>query len=117
MKTNWKAIREVILERCGNYCEACGKSLTNDFALHHRLLRSRGGKDSIENLVALHHECHNLGTHAVHFNINKSTELGLIVPTRQDPATYPLILPNGSIVTLTPEGSYNYLDRKANYGW
>lgn len=116
--TNWKAIREIVLERCGNYCELCGKVLTDNFALHHRKLRSRGGKDSIENIIALHHECHNFGNNAVHFNIKKSTESGHIVPRHAEPSEYPLTLPDGSIVTLSSNGSYNYLERKENnYGW
>ena len=115
--TNWKAIREVVLDRCGGFCELCGNRLYEDFALHHRKLRSRGGKDSVENLVALHHACHNLGTDSVHLNIKKSTEIGLIVPRHAEPSEYPLTLCNGSIVTLTPEGTYNYLQRKEGYGW
>lgn len=114
--TDWKYLRDLILSRCEGYCEKCGNGLTEDFALHHRKLRSRGGKDSVENLVALHHKCHNLGTDSVHLNIKKSTELGLIVPRHAEPSEFPLMLPNGSIVTLTLEGNYNYLSRKEGYG-
>lgn len=114
--TNWKALREKVLERCSGYCELCGNSLYEDFALHHRKLRSRGGKDSIENLIALHHECHNFGTHSVHLNIKKSTDSGHLVPRHAEPNEYPLTLPDGSIVTLNPNGSYDYIERKENYG-
>lgn len=115
--TDWKALRDLILARCQHYCEKCGFGLTEDFALHHRKLRSRGGKDTVDNLVALHHKCHNLGTDSVHLNIKKATELGLIVPRHAEPNEFPLTLANGSIVTLTTEGTYNYLSRKEEYGW
>lgn len=116
MKTNWIVLRELALARCSGYCELCGNAVTDTFALHHRLLRSRGGKDEIQNLIVLHHHCHNTGTNSVHLNVKRATETGHIVPTRQNPAEYPLTLADGSIVTLTPEGTYEYV-RKANNGW
>jgi len=115
--TDWKALRELILARCEYYCEKCGLGLSDNFALHHRKLRSRGGKDTVDNLVALHHECHNLGTLSVHMNIKTATETGHIVPQHADPSEYPLTLPNESIVTLTKTGTYEYIERKANYGF
>jgi hypothetical protein len=104
--TNWKLLRQKILERCNGYCEKCGFGLTDDFALHHRKLKSRGGKDTLDNLIALHHACHNLGNNSVHMNIKTATENGWIVPTRADPSEYPMLLNNGKYVTLTPEGLY-----------
>lgn len=116
MKTNWIVLRELALARSAGYCELCGLPVTDTFALHHRLLRSRGGKDEIQNLIVLHHACHNTGTNSVHSRVKDATESGHIVPTRQDPATYPLILADGTTVTLTPEGTYDYIG-KANNGW
>jgi hypothetical protein len=115
--TDWKSLRESILARCQGYCEKCGIGLSDNFALHHRKLRSRGGKDTIDNLVALHHECHNLGTLSVHMNIKTATETGHIVPRHADPFDYPLLLPNGSTVKLTVEGNYEYIERQEGYGW
>lgn len=115
--TNWRELREKILTRCQGYCEKCGFGLTEDFALHHRKLRSRGGQDTIENLVALHHKCHNLGTDSVHMNIKVATLSGHIVPRHADPQDYPLHLPNGEIVTLSTEGTYIYLERRKDNGW
>ena len=115
--TDWTNLRELVLARCEGYCEKCGTGLTNEFALHHRKLKSRGGKDTIDNLVALHHQCHNLGTNSVHLNVKLATESGHIVPQHADPFDYPLVLPNGSTVKLTVEGTYDYIERKANYGW
>lgn len=115
--TDWKALRELILTRCQNYCELCGNALTDTFALHHRKLKSRGGKDTVDNLIALHHACHNMGNNAVHLNVQKATASGHMVPTYAAPSVYPLLLPNGSFVTLTEEGTYIYLDKADKDGW
>jgi hypothetical protein len=115
MKTNWIALRDLALARCSGYCELCGLPVSDTFALHHRLLRSRGGKDEIQNLIVLHHACHNTGTNSVHSKVKDATVSGHIVPTRQDPATYPLTLAGGITVILTPEGKYEYV-REANNG-
>ena len=48
--TDWAPLREKVLTRCGGYCELCGFGLNDTFALHHRKLRSRGGKDTLDNL-------------------------------------------------------------------
>lgn len=113
--TDWKVLREQVLTRCQGYCELCGFGLSDTFALHHRKLRSRGGQDTLDNLIALHHHCHNLGTDSVHMNIKKATESGHIVPRHATPSEFPLRLPNGSTVTLTPEG--NYIIKEEGYGW
>ena len=114
---DWKYLRELVLARCKGYCEFCGLGLTDNFALHHRKFKSRGGKDEINNLVALHHECHNLGTSSVHMNIKKSTASGHVVSRHAEPNNIPLHLPNGSIVTLTLDGEYHFIERKEGYGW
>jgi len=108
--TNWKALREQALERCQGYCEKCGASLYETFALHHRKLKSRGGKDVIENLLALHHECHNLGTNSVHLNVKVATENGWMVATHANPEEVPVTLCDGSTVILNAQGSYTYLE-------
>ena len=109
-----KKIAEIVLNRAGNYCEACGK-VGQNFALHHRRLKSQGGKDEVCNLIAVHHECHNMGTNAIHMNPAKSIEMGWIVPSWAQPAEYPLHLPDGSKVLLDNEGSYQ-LTEGENYG-
>lgn len=108
--------RETVLKRCNGYCEKCGKPLDESWALHHRKLRSRGGEDAVSNFVALHHDCHNMGTDSVHFNPRKSEEAGLMVASWQNPNDVPLILPSGDTVLLQDDGSYRYLERKEN-GW
>lgn len=108
-------IRALAYSRSRGYCELCGGQLPASWALHHRKLRSRGGKDEIANFVALHHECHNLGTKSVHLNPAKATETGHIVPSWEDPAECPVMLPSGECVILTNEGTYRK-EREAN-GW
>jgi len=98
--------RAIVYFRCKGFCEKCGGQLPESWALHHRKLRSRGGKDSVSNFVALHHGCHNLNTDSVHFNPAESLEKGLMVSSWEDPEKCPLTLPDGSIVTLTEEGFY-----------
>lgn len=116
MSKHFAELRDIVYARCKGYCEKCGKSLPESWALHHRKLRSRGGKDEVSNFVALHHECHNLGTDSVHFNPANSRDYGLMVGSWQEPSECPLTLPDGSIVILNNEGTYTYLERKAN-GW
>jgi HNH endonuclease len=112
---NLEFLRGLVYSRSIGYCEKCGKQLGDSWALHHRKLRSRGGKDEVTNFLALHHECHNLATDSVHNNPKKATEMGYMVPSWADPAECPVILPNGSTVILTPMGTYKYLQKKE--GW
>lgn len=114
---NWKYLRELVIARCQGYCEFCGLVLSEDFALHHRKFKSRGGRDEVDNLIALHHNCHNMGTFSVHLNIKKATESGHVVSRHAEPSNIPLRLPNGSLVTLTPDGCYDYIERIEGYGW
>lgn len=100
-----KRVVEIVLERAGFYCEACGSS-GSDFALHHRQLRSQGGKDEPCNLIAIHHACHNLGTNSIHLKPAKAISLGQIVPSWSEPSEHPLQLPDGRKVLLNNEGDY-----------
>ena len=98
-------IANIVLERAGHYCEACGSS-GNDLALHHRRLRSQGGKDEPCNLIAVHHVCHNLGTNSIHLKPKIAVEKGQIVPSWAEPAEFPLTLSDGRKVLLDNEGNY-----------
>ena len=99
---------DIVLARAGHYCEACGNPCA-EFALHHRRLKSQGGKDEPCNLIAVHHKCHNLGTDSIHLNPKRSMEMGWIVPSYAKPNEWPLILSDGSKVLLDNQGSYiNY---------
>ena len=104
-----KKIVETVLKRAGSYCEKCGNPGI-DMALHHRKLKSRGGKDSVANLMVVHHECHNLGTDSIHNNPEIATVKGWMVPSWADPADYPITLPDGKIVRFDEQGSYNRIE-------
>jgi hypothetical protein len=109
-------LRALVYSRSVGYCEKCGGQLGDNWALHHRKLKSRGGKDEVQNLIALHHGCHNGDTDSVHFNPSHASDKGYMVGSWQDPSECPLTLPDGSNVILTAEGTYKYLERKGN-GW
>jgi len=104
-----KKIAEAVLNRAGNYCEKCGK-VGEDFALHHRKLKSRGGKDSVANLMAVHHSCHNMGTDSIHANPAYATKMGWMVPSWADPADFPITLPDGNIVRFDEQGTFNRIE-------
>jgi len=74
-------------------------------ALHHRKLKSRGGKDSVANLIYVHHSCHNLATNSIHLKPKIATEKGYMVSSWQDPAQAPMITPDGSTVLLNENGT------------
>ena len=102
MKQN---IVDIVLERASGYCECCGFPC-GEPALHHRKLKSQGGKDEPCNLIAVHHKCHNLGTDSIHLNPAKSVKMGWIVPSWADPSEFPLHMADGSVVRLDNEGNY-----------
>lgn len=99
--TDWAALSDALWQRCEGYCESCGMPLRlEQFARHHRLLRSHGGKDELANLVALHHYCHNVSPGSVHQEPTAAYRVGLLVRSAQDPAEIPLRLPDGSWALL-----------------
>ena len=94
------------------YCVVCGRVLT-DYHLHHRRLRKHGGQDCPSNLVAIHSRCHTW----VHGHPEASYERGYLVPSWQEPAEWPLLLPNGTTVRLAPEGGYLSEMKENSHGW
>jgi len=108
-----KAIVETTLKRSNGFCEVCG-DYGDGMALHHRKLKSRGGKDEVSNLLVCHHQCHNLGTDSIHLNPEKSERKGWMVPSWADPKEYPLHYPGGEIVLLQDDGSMKVL---RGQGW
>jgi len=94
-------VRQGLYLRCGGYCDWCGHVLTS-FDAHHRLLRSRGGKNTLDNLVAVcSYPCHHDSIHAYPAI---ATERGFMVPAGHDPADIPLVFPGGYVVILTRDG-------------
>ena len=104
-----KKIVEIVVDRAGGYCEKCGRIATESMALHHRKLKSRGGKDSVANLMWVHHECHNLGTQSIHANPSYAADKGWMVGSWQDPTECPLVKPDGTIILLQEDGTEHIL--------
>ena len=53
------SVKQELWERCGGKCERCGGSYDwRGFHPHHVLRRSWGGKDELDNLVAMCARCH-----------------------------------------------------------
>lgn len=100
-----KKIVKIVEERAGNYCEVCGGPAHSSMALHHRKLKSRGGKDSASNLIRVHHGCHNLRSDSIHANPERSSQKGWMVGSWQQPHEVPFTRPDGSIVLLQDDGS------------
>ncbi len=72
-----------------------GRTLGAGRNLHHRLLRSRGGLHTAANLITLSGSG-TTGTHGyMHAHPKIATHYGFIVPTRADPAEWPILLTNG----------------------
>lgn len=99
-----KQLVELVKKRAGGYCEICGRVAQESMALHHRKLKSRGGKDEASNLLYLHHECHNLGTHGVHNQVAYATSKGWIVNSWAEPSQVPVVLAGGNVVMLLNDG-------------
>jgi len=100
---NLKELRLIVWVRQQGYCYWCGKSLPDVWALHHRKLKSRGGLDQASNLIALHHECHNMATNSVHSNPRKAKERGFMVSSWDDPSACCVTLIDGNTVMLVDE--------------
>lgn len=98
-----------VIERASGYCEKCGKPAAESMALHHRKLKSRGGQDSVANLIWVHHECHNLGTNSIHANPSYSTDKGWMVGSWQEPSECPFVKPDGTIILLHEDGNTSVL--------
>lgn len=53
------AVARTVIDRSEGHCETRGTPLLDgEGQLHHRLLRSRGGKDDIANLIRICPPCH-----------------------------------------------------------
>ena len=103
-----------MFDRCAGLCEKCSIPLAESWALHHRKLKSRGGLNEVTNLLALHHNCHNLGTDSVHLKPEEATRQGFIVASWDDPRLIPVTLGDGSKALLTDDG-YEIVEDKN--GW
>lgn len=95
----------LVEQRAQGYCEVCGKPEMKMMALHHRKLKSRGGKDTASNLIRVHHSCHNMKTGSIHANPKWAQDKGFMVGSWQEPHEAPMHRPDGSIVLLQNDGT------------
>lgn len=105
-------IVETVKARAGDYCEICGKSALDSMAMHHRKLKSRGGKDSVSNLIRIHHKCHNLGNKSIHMNPMDAESKGWMVSSWQEPCDVAFTQPDGTKVLLNEDGTVTMLERQ-----
>lgn len=88
-----KSTRQQVFARAGGRCDCCGAALDPEaWDCHHRQLRSRGGRHTLENLVALTHACHMRW----HESPNAAAARGLMVSRWDDPATEPVVRGDGA---------------------
>jgi hypothetical protein len=106
-----KMIANAVLERANGYCEKCGGTLQEAYNIHHRKLKSRGGKDEVANLIVVHNYCHIQHKNSIHDNPEESERRGYMCPSWARPDEHPLIRADGSIVLLLSDGSYKILEK------
>jgi 5-methylcytosine-specific restriction endonuclease McrA len=68
------SVREEVLDRANRTCEWCGVP-GGRLIIHHKLLRSQGGRHRVEDCAALHQNCHE----TAHRNPSEARRRGLIV--------------------------------------
>lgn len=95
-----RAAYETVALRSGGVCEGCGAAPAE--AVHHRLYRSRGGEDTVDNLLALCgvgnvDKCHGVA----HTLIGE--HLGWSVRSGNDPADVPVFRKSTQSWTLRGE--------------
>lgn len=95
-------VRALVLDRAGGRCEGCGGYA--ELELHHRQYRSRGGKHSAENIVALCGWGNHTGCHGIAHSGRRGTQLGWAVASWNDPAVVPVKFHQGWVV-LRSDGS------------
>lgn len=78
------SVRRAVHARSGGCCEVCGGRAEH---IHHRRLRSQGGRHELVNLLDVCFACHA----AIHANPERSYALGLLVHGWCDPADVPVV--------------------------
>jgi len=106
-----KEVVELVKARANGYCEVCGKPEQASMALHHRKLKSRGGQDTVSNLIRICHKCHNRGTKSIHMNPMDAESKGWMVGSWQEPEVAPFKKPDGAFVLLNNDGTETQIER------
>lgn len=70
-------VRDEVRARSNDRCEICGYSAMH---MHHRKMRSQGGRHAADNLLHVCRECHDL----IHRNPTYSYEKGWLIPSWQE---------------------------------
>lgn len=107
-----QAVADKVISRAGGMCEAnvgvAGCTRRCDH-LHHRQFRSRGGKDTPENLIGVCYRCHEW----IHQNSGTGAKArGLAVSRYANPALVPVVR-RSQLVQLDTAGGYSVLQLKA----
>jgi HNH endonuclease len=68
------AVREAVLDRANRVCEWCGVP-GGHLIIHHKLLRSQGGRHRVEDCAAVHQRCHE----QIHASPAEARRRGLII--------------------------------------
>ena len=98
-KADSKAAYEAVAARSGGICEGCGAEPATD--MHHRLYRSRGGRDEVVNILHLAGPGNTGKCHGRAHNDPEATVEGWSVASWDDPADKP-VLYRGRWVRLLP---------------
>ena len=90
-------VRAMILERAGGRCEGCGHYVKTE--AHHRLYKTRGGRGTVANGLALCGLGNTSGCHGIAHTGKKEEgrivtgeDLGWSLPSRSDPLVMPVKL-------------------------
>ena len=76
-------VREALLERQNGCCPHCDRPMRIEAAhVHHRLKRSQGGDNAMDNLLLVEASHHR----DIHANVARSYELGHMVRRGEDPS-------------------------------
>jgi len=104
-------VRDIVAHRSQLLCEGCGGS--GPLELHHRQYRSRGGKDTVSNALALCGSGNHTGCHGkAHTAAGEA--LGWSVRSGFDPRTVPVQRSHGE-VWLTDDGRAVPTDQEVSF--
>jgi hypothetical protein len=103
-------VRDAVWERANSCCERCGQGLTrqSEHSVHHRKLKSRGGKDHISNLVLLCGSGTSPGCHSLVHGIGQlqAHADGWLIASYEDPQFLGITHWSGELRVLLPDGTY-----------
>jgi hypothetical protein len=96
-----KALKRAVWERDQSCCVVCGLALSLDYCeAHHRLYKSRGGKDELANLITVcQNPCH---TERIHKSSARAVELGWAISRydKRTPDEIPVLYADGEFRLL-----------------